>query len=124
MVNDQRVPVALLIVDDNPRFRLMAARVLADAGFAVVAEAGDGASALEAASVHRPAVALVDLNLPDQSGLDVAERLALGPEPLAVVLTPTHDAADFGDRIQRCGARGFIPKAELSGARLMELLAG
>ena len=55
------------------------------------------------------------------SGLAVAERLARGPEPPAVVLTSTHDAADFGERLARCGARGFVPKAELSGEALSAL---
>ena len=37
-----------------------------------------------------------------------------------MVLTSTHDAADFGDLVARCGARGFVPKAELSGEALAE----
>jgi hypothetical protein len=39
------------------------------------------------------------------------------------VLTSTRDAADFGDRVARCGARGFVPKAELSGEALSAALA-
>ena len=41
----------------------------------------------------------------------------------AVVLTSTHDPADYGDGAARCGARGFVPKAELSGQALSELLS-
>lgn len=123
VTEDWGVPVRVLIVDDNPRFRLRARRCLEASVYEVVAEAADGASALEAARRHRPAVVLLDIELPDTSGTSVAEWLAREPVPPAVVLTSTHDAADFGARLLRCGARGFIPKAELSSERLTALLA-
>ena len=113
----------VLIVDDNARFRVRARRWLEADGYAVVAEAGDGAAALEAARRHRPAVVLLDIQLPDMSGLSVAEQLTAQPDAPAVVLTSTHDPADFGERLARSGARGFVPKAELSGKRLSALLA-
>jgi CheY-like chemotaxis protein len=123
VTDDWGVPVGVLIVDDNARFRVRARRCLEADGYTVVAEAPDGASALEAARRHRPAVVLLDVGLPDMSGLSVAERLACDPDPPAVVLTSTHDAADFGERVVRCGARGFVPKAALSGEALSALLA-
>jgi DNA-binding NarL/FixJ family response regulator len=118
-----RVPIGVLIVDDNSRFRLRARRWLEAGGYEVVGEAADGASALEAVRRHRPAVVLLDIMLPDTSGLSLAEGLAGEPDSPAVVLTSTRDAADFGERLSRCGARGFLPKAELSGERLSALLA-
>ena len=114
---------AVLIVDDNRRFRARARRRLEHDGWTVVAEAADGASALAAARRHRPDVVLLDIGLPDVSGLAVAEELTREPGGPSVVLTSTHDAADFGGRIARCGARGFVPKAELSGAALAAFLA-
>lgn len=114
---------AVLIVDDNARFRDRARRWLESAGYAVVAEAADGASALDAVERHRPDVVLLDIGLPDVSGLSVAERLARGPEAPAVVLTSTRDKADFGDWIARCGARGFVPKAALSAEALAAVLS-
>jgi DNA-binding NarL/FixJ family response regulator len=117
------VPLEVLIVDDNARFRSRARRWLEADGYTVVAEAADGAAALAAVRRCRPAVVLLDVQLPDMSGLVVAERLARELDPPAVVLTSTHDAADFGERLARCGARGFVPKAELSGERLSVLLA-
>lgn len=116
------MPVALLIVDDNARFRDRARRRLEADGYVVVAEAEDGASALEAARRHRPTVVLLDVGLPDMSGLSVAERLTSEPDPPAVVLTSTRDAADFGDGIARSGARGFVPKGALSGDAISALL--
>jgi CheY-like chemotaxis protein len=122
VADDACVPDTVLIVDDNARFRRRSGRWLEDVGYVVVAEAGNGAAALEAARRHRPAVVLLDIRLPDMSGIAVAERLAREPEPPAVVLTSTQDATDFGERLTRCGARGFVPKAELSGERLSALL--
>ena len=116
--------VAILIVDDNARFRARARQLLEPDGYAVVAEAADGASALEAARRHRPDVVLLDIGLPDMSGLSLAELLAREPSPPAVVLTSTHDAADFGDRITRSGACGFVPKAALSGDAIAALVPG
>jgi DNA-binding NarL/FixJ family response regulator len=116
------MPVALMIVDDNARFRARARLRLEADGYVVVAEAADGASALEAARLHRPEVVLLDVGLPDMSGLSVAERLTRGPDPPAVVLTSTRDAVDFGDRVTSCGARGFVPKAHLSGDAISALM--
>jgi DNA-binding NarL/FixJ family response regulator len=113
----------LLIVDDNARFRAHARRWLEADGYEVVAEAADGASAIEAVRAHRPAVVLLDVRLPDLSGPAVAERLSVEPEPPAVILTSTYDAIDLGERIGSCGARGFVPKAELSGETLAAALA-
>jgi CheY-like chemotaxis protein len=123
VADDVCVSAPLLIVDDNPGFRSRARRWLEASGYTVVAEAADGASALAAVRRHRPKVVLLDIQLPDMSGLTVAERLAQEPDPPAVVLTSTHDIADFGDRPARSGARGFVPKAELSDETLSALLA-
>jgi len=112
----------VLIADDNARFRRRARRCLEEAGYTVVAEAADGASTLAAVARHRPDVVVLDIQLPDMSGLVVAERLTRGRRAPAVVLTSTHDPADFGERLARCGVRGFVPKAELSGERLSALL--
>jgi DNA-binding NarL/FixJ family response regulator len=117
------VPRTVLIVDDNARFRVRARRLLEANGYAVVGEAADGAAAVEAARRLQPDVVLLDLVLPDMSGLSVAERLSGGLDAPAVVLTSTHDPSDFGDRLARCGARGFVPKSELSGEALAALLS-
>ena len=115
--------LAIIVVDDNARFRARARLRLEADGYAVVAEAADGASALEAVERHRPQVVLLDIGLPDMSGLTLAERLTSEPGGPAVVLTSTHDAADFGDQITRCGARGFVPKAAFSTDKITALLA-
>jgi DNA-binding NarL/FixJ family response regulator len=122
MLDDRDMAVAVLIVDDNVRFRARARRRLEADGYTVVAEAEDGESALEAARRHRPEVVLLDIGLPDMSGLALAEQLTRDSDGPAVVLTSTRDAADFGDRIAACGAHGFVPKASLSGDAISALL--
>jgi CheY-like chemotaxis protein len=122
VVNDADVSATVLVVDDNPGFRSRARRWLEDAGYVVVAEAGDGPSALKAVDEHRPELVLLDVHLPGLSGLTVAERLAAAPDAPVVVLTSSRDAADFGDRLARSGAQGFVPKAELSPEALSALI--
>jgi DNA-binding NarL/FixJ family response regulator len=113
----------VLIVDDHPTFRTTARTVLEAEGFEVVGEAADGASALDAAQRLHPEVVLLDVQLPDIDGFEVATRLAKvaggGPQ---VVLTSSRDAADFGPLVARSGARGFVPKDELSGGAVAALL--
>lgn len=112
----------VLIVDDHAGFRASARRMLEAEGFEVVAEARTGAEALQAADAWSPELVLLDVYLPDIHGFDVAERLTLNGSAPAIVLTSSHDASDFGPLVERSGARGFIPKSELSGETLRGLL--
>jgi CheY-like chemotaxis protein len=112
----------VLIVDDNDRFRARARSWLESDGFSVVAEAADGASALAAVRAAAPEVVLLDVHLPDISGIALAEQITRSRDAPAVVLTSTRDAADFGDSLAASGAAGFVPKADLSGAALSRLL--
>jgi CheY-like chemotaxis protein len=112
----------VLIVDDNSAFRAAARQLLERNGFVVVAEAGSGTSAIEEAKTHQPDVALVDLQLPDFDGFEVAERLCrLNPAP-EVILTSSLDGSDFGALIAGSPALGFISKGDLSGVAIQALL--
>ncbi len=105
-----RVMPTLLIVDDHGSFRAWARRVLASDGFEVVGEAADGASAIEAVAALQPDVTLLDILLPDMSGLEVADAVEA---ETTVVLTSSRSPADFGSDPRLDGR--FVPKAELSG---------
>lgn len=111
---------SILIVDDHPSFRAAARMLLESEGFVVVGEAGDGATAVSEARRLAPDAVLLDVNLPDTDGFAVAAQLVPGP---AIVLTSSRDAREFGPLVDRSGARGFLAKADLSGAGLRELLA-
>jgi len=113
----------VLIVDDHPSFRASARMLLQAEGFDVVGEAEDGTSALAAAAELHPDLVLLDVQLPDMDGFEVAAQLTRNGSGPAVVLVSSRDGADFGGLVGECGARGFIPKAELSGSRIAALLA-
>ena len=112
----------LLIVDDHPGFRSLARRLLEAGGVEVVGEAADGHAAVASACELRPDMVLLDIQLPDIDGFQVTARLADGEAGPVVVLTSTRDRTDYGERVERSGARGFIPKAELSGTALRAFL--
>jgi DNA-binding NarL/FixJ family response regulator len=111
---------SVLIVDDHPSFRASARMLLEAEGFDVVGEAEDGEEALRAVEELRPDVVLLDVQLPDIDGPEVARRVAAanGLSPV-IILTSSRGIEDIG----ACnGVRGFIPKSELSGAALEALL--
>jgi DNA-binding NarL/FixJ family response regulator len=113
----------VLIVDDHPSFRATARALLQSEGYEVVGEAEDGASALAAVAALRPALVLLDVQLPDMDGFEVARRLNANGDAPTIVLTSSRDGCEFGSLVESSGARGFIPKAELSGAALAALLS-
>jgi DNA-binding NarL/FixJ family response regulator len=113
----------VLIVDDHAEFRALARALLERDGFEVVGEAVDGAETLTAVAQTRPEVVLLDVQLPDANGFEIAHKLCEGEDAPVVVMISTRDAADFGRRLSRSGARGFIPKSRLSGTALAELVS-
>jgi DNA-binding NarL/FixJ family response regulator len=112
----------LLIVDDNPRFRRLARRLLEGEGYEVVGAVETAHEALVATRKLSPEVLLLDVSLPDGSGFDVAVAIALECPEVAVLLTSTHGRGDFEQLAESCGARGFVPKDELSGREVTRLL--
>jgi DNA-binding NarL/FixJ family response regulator len=114
--------MTVLIVDDHPSFRASARTLLEAEGYEVVGEAENGVKAVEAVERLHPDLVLLDVQLPDLDGFQVADRLRKLENPPAVVLTSSRDGADYGRCIGNCGACGFVPKGELSGAAIAALL--
>ena len=112
----------VVIVDDHDGFRSSVRALLEAEGFEVVGEAEDGAAALAAVDQLRPSILLLDVQLPDIDGFEVAERLAQAGDPPAVVLVSTRDISAYRRRLAGSPARGFIPKSELSGNALSALI--
>lgn len=113
----------VLIIDDNAAFRAAARQLLERGGFVVVAEAEDGARGFQEAKQNRPDLVVVDLQLPDSDGFEVAERLCRLEVAPEVILVSSLDGADFGALVASSSALGFIPKAELSAPAIEALLA-
>jgi DNA-binding NarL/FixJ family response regulator len=114
------VPVRCLLVDDSRTF-LDAARGLLDRdGVAVAGTASSIAEALSQASTLSPDAAVVDIGLGAENGFDLAFPLA--GRGIAVVMTSTGPEADYAELLAECPVAGFVPKAELSAARIRGLL--
>jgi DNA-binding NarL/FixJ family response regulator len=113
---------SVLVIDDHAGFRMGARMLLEQGPFSVVGEASDAASGLLAARQLRPDVVLLDIVLPDSDGFALLDVLLDTPVPPAVVLMSTRDATDYGDRVARSGAKGFIQKARLGVPALDEVL--
>jgi DNA-binding NarL/FixJ family response regulator len=113
----------VLIVDDHPQFRRSARRLLESGGFEVVGEAGDGASAIAEAERLRPDIVLLDVQLPDIDGFEVASRVAGHDGRPAIILTSAREASAYRIRLGDATARGFIAKVDLS-AEAVTAMAG
>jgi CheY-like chemotaxis protein len=120
-----RMALRCLIVDDNAPFLEAARNLLAREGITVVGVASTTAEALQRAGELRPDVALVDIDLGEESGLDLAHRLAGGGagEPLPVVLISTYAEADLSELVAASPALGFVSKSDLSRRAIDALLA-
>ena len=90
------MPRHVLIIDDNPEFRTAARQLLERHGFVVVAEAETGIGGIAKAKEHHPDLVLLDFQLPDIDGFEVAERLSQLDIPVDVILTSSLDGTDFG----------------------------
>jgi DNA-binding NarL/FixJ family response regulator len=120
------VPLRVLIVDDSGSF-LDAARVLLEReGLRVVGVASTAAEALKQAELLQPEVVLVDITLAEESGFEVARRLAEcdRDRESAVILISTHAEADFADLIAESPVIGFVAKSELSATAIRGILDG
>jgi two-component system, NarL family, invasion response regulator UvrY len=107
-------PITVLIVDDQAPFRDVARLVvdMAD-GFEVVGEATDGRSGVTAAAQLRPALVLMDLNMPDINGFEATRRIKAEQPEIQVLMLSTHDPADYRNQALAAGAFDFITKSEL-----------
>ena len=111
-----------LIVDDHRLFRASARMLLEIEGFDVVGEAADGAEAVAEGVRLRPDVVLLDVQLPDTTGFEVARRLLAAGLNCQVVLVSSRHASEYGELVDQSGALGFIAKDELSGPALQRVL--
>jgi DNA-binding NarL/FixJ family response regulator len=116
--------VSVLLVDDHERFRFEARAMLEAGGYEVAAEAADAASALREAERIRPDVVLLDLGLPDRSGLDLVVPIRSVAPRARVILVSARPRTDFGERIAASGADAFIDKTALTPVSLAAALRG
>jgi len=116
------VALRCLIVDDNEAFLASASRLLCAQGLEVVARASSGAEALRLARQLQPDVALVDVQLGDEDGLELARRFAANALATRVILISTHSKDELGELVVDSPAVGFLSKADISAAAVRQLL--
>jgi CheY-like chemotaxis protein len=109
------VAVRCLIVDDNPTFLEAARTLLEREGLTIAGVASTTADALREVEALWPDVVLVDVSLGEESGFELARRLAAdGARGAAVILVSTRSEAELADLVALSPAAGFLSKAELS----------
>ena len=115
-------PLSCLIVDDSEAFLASAARLFSVQGFRVVGLASSGGEALALADELRPDVALVDVELGAEDGIELARRLLSGPSPGHVILISLRDRGEIAELMAGSGAVGFLRKDALDAAAVVDLI--
>jgi DNA-binding NarL/FixJ family response regulator len=116
------VPLRCLIVDDNEPFLASASRLLAAQGVDVVGCASSGAEAVQLAQKLEPDVALVDVQLGREDGLEVTRRLAAMSPVTPVILISSHSKDELAELVRDSPAAGFLPKRSLGADAIADLL--
>lgn len=111
-----------LIVDDSPVYLAEARNLLQRQGMSVVGVASNTGDAIAIATSDHPDVALVDVDLGAESGLDVARALAMSNAPVPVILISAYAEEDLRELLDGSPALGFLPKSVLSRAAIDDLL--
>jgi DNA-binding NarL/FixJ family response regulator len=116
------VRLRCLMVDDDETF-LQAARALLEREEVTVAGvAHNCAEAVECAQALRPNVVLIDIRLGEESGFEVARRLAGNGQAATLIMISTHAGEDYADLIAESPAAGFLAKTDLSAAAIRHIL--
>ena len=118
------MPLSVLVVDDDPGFRDLACRLIAELGMTVVARVGSVAAAVAAADELRPQAALLDFGLPDGDGLELAAVLSQRPWRPRVVVISSDPEVITAAEARAAGAIAFLAKTDLPTRDLRQLLAG
>ena len=117
-----KVPLTCLIVDDSEAFLASATRLLSLQGVAVVGRASSGSEALRIAAALSPDVALVDVELGTEDGIELARQLTSAGSAPAVILISLRDRNELAELIAESGAAGFLRKDALDAQAIAELL--
>jgi CheY-like chemotaxis protein len=117
------MPLRALIVDDNTTFLASARRLLEREGVVIVGDVSTGVEALRASEEHDPDVILVDVDLGQESGFDLAERLnSASGQRRPVILISAYPEQDLEDLLAGSSAIGFVSKAKLSAQAILDVL--
>lgn len=114
----------VMLVDDQELFRDIARSMLdASEDFVVVAEANDGAVAVDQYAISRPDLVLMDVQMAEMNGLEATRRIVDAYPDAAIVLVSMRAEPEYDRAGREAGALGFIAKRELSAASISALLS-
>ena len=116
------MPVRVMLIDDDDVFRRSCSELLVSRGFDIAGEAASLADARAAIAVIDPDALLLDVNLPDGSGIALATELTEAGARARVLLTSSDARAVSRRLLARCGAAGFVAKPDLATADLRSIL--
>ena len=118
----------VVIVDDHPLIRRGLERMIHSGdGFAVCGEASNAAEAMEVVTLTKPDLAIVDVGLPDEDGIELTRRLLAKFPRMAILILSMHEEPEYAARALQAGARGYMVKqdaVEKIGSALTQVLNG
>ncbi len=104
----------ILVADDLEYMRKLIAQFLSkDSGVSIIGEASDGDEALRLAHEHKPDIILLDMNMPNTNGVEVAKKIRTSLPDIRIYFISAYDVEDFKNLINNSPANGFIQKASL-----------
>ena len=102
---------AIVIADDHPIFRKGLRELIeTESAFRVVADVGDGEEAWRAIQVHRPAIAVLDIEMPKASGIEIAQRIQEKDLPVRVIILTMHKIESIFNKALDAGVSGYLLK--------------
>jgi len=115
-------PRSVLVVDDQAPFRSAARAVLGRLeGFEFAGEASSGPEAIELVDRLHPALVLMDINMPEMSGIEATRQITAAHPDVVVILCSTYDATDLPPAAAASGATAYVNKEQLASDTIRRL---